>query len=126
VKEHHYESSLFAANAEIGGALFDNDKFSLYVAAGPYFFSGRCNPSIWGGELRVQPQIKDYLAVNLRYNYDTVFRNTFQAEFIFSIPLYQMNKKRSWKELSDRKIYQRVERFDVIPLCRRSCWQTNY
>ena len=117
-----WENPDYFANIEFGGVAAKAKWGSIYLAMGPYFLKGKCSGAIWGGEFRMRPQITDYLAIDVRYNYDSLFRSSVQAEFIFSIPLYSIYKARKWGDLTDDQIYRRVERLDVIPLCRGSCW----
>jgi hypothetical protein len=129
------EGVSYGYNAEFGYYLSGikptsgENAFLLYLATGPYYLARRCHDHTVGGKVRLRPQYRDYLALDLSYSYDTVFRSVFQAEIIVTIPLYQMfsKKKRAPHcNLSDRQIYQPIERFEVMPLGKRSCWRTNF
>jgi hypothetical protein len=122
------EAVSYAFNAEAGWLAYDSDTFLLYVAGGPYYLAQKFSQkAVLGGEIRIQPQIRDYFALNLKYNYDGWFKSVFQAEIIVSFPLYQLcPKNMAPASLTARQIYQRVERFEVMPLARRSCWSTNW
>ncbi len=125
-----YESVSFAFNAEVGYYFVNTCSFFLYGAAGPYYIAGRkCHSKTRGGKARIRPQYKDYIALDLSVSYDPLFQTVWQAELIFSLPLYQLSYSKSSKGpcgISNRQIYQPVERFEVMPLGRRDCWTTNY
>lgn len=99
-------------NAEFGYLIADCGPFYLYSAIGPYYIiSCECKERQRGGMLRIVPQYKDYVALNLKFSYDSLFRAIFQAELIISLPLYQMHVPERYPcNLSNRQIYQRVER----------------
>ncbi len=125
VKRDHQKVS-YGFNAELGAYPVKTCSFLMYLAAGPYSISGRpCKLRTIGVEARIRPQYKDYFALDLSYNWDPLFLSVFQAEFIFYIPLYQFSKRRPIgncaRGLTLRQIYQNVERFDVMPLGRRTC-----
>ncbi len=124
-----YEFVAYNFNAEIGAFTTCQD-FLFYVAGGPYFFSGHFNDSTsWGGRLRARVQFLDYVALEGSYSHDSIFHSIFQGEIILSLPFYQFA---NWKDkkapckITDRQIYQPVERFDVVPLHRRNCWISNF
>lgn len=102
----------YTYNAEIGYLIADCGPFFLYSALGPYYIiSCECKERQRGGMLRIVPQYKDYLALNLKFSYDSFFKAIFQAELIISLPLYQLRvPERNPCGLTNRQIYQRVER----------------
>ncbi len=92
------------------------------------FYSGRPGESkTVGVEARIRPQYKDYVALDLSYNWDPLFHAVYQAEIILYAPLYQLSKRRPVgscnRNLTLRQIYQNVERFNVMPLGRHTCLQ---
>lgn len=102
----------YAFNAEVGYLAVRSKSFLLYTAIGPYYITAsECEERKRGVMLRVVPQYKDYLALNLKFSYDPVFRAIFQAELIISLPLYQINvPEKAPCGITNRQIYQRVER----------------
>ena len=77
-----------------------------------------------GGKVRLRPQYKDYIALDLSFIHDNVFGSIFQVEVIFSLPLYQLNYIKDKKGpcgISNRKVYQPIQRFWVMPLSERCC-----
>ena len=128
--EFTYEAVSYSFNAEVGWLAINSQYILLYFAGGPYYIAGRtCRDTTRGGEFRVQPQYKDYLAVNCIVSFDSLFKTVFQAEVILHLPLYLLSKKISKKEtcgLTARQIYQPVSRFEVMPLSRCSCWNSNF
>ncbi len=123
------ESSFYSFNAEFGWLMINSDPFLLYWATGPYYLSGKFNDRAAGWEMRMRPQIRDYFAIDFKVSYDPLFKTVFQAQIFVTIPLYQLSssKRKSGPcGMTDRQIYQPVERFEVPPIKRRSCWKTNY
>jgi len=123
------EFAAYTYNAEIGYQLINSNTFPLYIAAGPYYFSGEFDTTAMGGKVRLRPQYKDYIALDLSFSHDRVFGSIFQAEVIFSLPLYQLSYIKDKKGpcgISNRKVYQPVERFWVMPLSERCCWKANF
>ena len=127
----HYrseESVAYGFNAEVGYLIVRSDRFLLYSAAGPYYLSKKNNMNTQGWEFRLRPQYKDYLAVDLELSYDPLFNWIFQGRFILSLPLYQIACKKNEAPcgLTNRQIYQPIERFEIIPLRRRCCVDSNF
>ncbi len=123
------ESISYSFNGELGCLLIkDWGDFSLYAAAGPYFIARAiCNDGVVGAEARLRPQYKDYLALDMSWRYDQLFDTIWQVEVIFTLPLYQIsNQNKHPCQISDRQIYQPIQRFEVMPLSKRNCWYTNY
>jgi hypothetical protein len=123
------ESVSYSFNAEIGFLVFDScHGLSLYLAGGPYFMArGKCDEGVPGGEVRIKPQYKDYVAVDASWRYDHMFKNIWQVAVIFDLPLYQITAPRRYPcGLRDWQIYQPIDRFEVMPLSMRTCWQTNF
>ena len=127
--ERKEELISWGCNAEIGWLAVNKKSFFLYAAAGPYYLERKCHGKSWGGEMRIRPQYKDYLALDLSLSYDAFYKTVFQAELIFSIPLYQLNSKK-YKQapcgITEREIYQPIQRFEVMSLGNRSCWEFNF
>ncbi len=123
------ETTTYGFNGEVGWTAVNSNYWALYVAGGPYYLGRKSNcleKSILGGEFRVQPQYKDYFAVDFVLSYDNVYKTVFQAVISFNLPLYQISPLRSGICLRDRQVYQPVERFEIIPLGRCSCWKFNF
>ena len=129
------EGVSYGYNAEVGYYFLGikpatgEKPFLLYGAIGPYYLARKCHDETLGGRVRLRPQYKDYFALDLSYSYDPVYRSVFQAEIIVSLPLYQMFSgptRRGPCGMSDRQVYQPIERFEVMPLGKRSCWHTNF
>ena len=123
------EFAAYTYNAMIGYQLINSDAFSLYLAAGPYYFSGEFDTTAMGGKVSVRPQYKDYLVVDLSFSHDNVFGSIFQVEVVFSLPLYHLKFVKNQKGpcgIPNSKIYQPVERFWVMPLSENCCWKSNF
>ena len=125
-KEKVEKVEAYSFNAEVGWLAVNGKKFLLYTAIGPYALSKRCcgNETL-GGKFRLKPQYKDYIAVDFILSYDPLFKTVFQAEFVLNFPLYQF-RARKCSNLSERQIYQPIERFEIIPLEKRCFSESNF
>ena len=126
----HIESISYSFNAEAGYLIYATkcEEFSLYGAAGPYFLArAKCNDGVVGAEARLRPQYKDYVALDLSWRYDRLFQTIWQIEIILNLPLYQISRQNKCPcSITDRQIYQPIQRFEVMPLSKRTCWHTNF
>ncbi|MDE3045277.1 MAG: inverse autotransporter beta domain-containing protein [Verrucomicrobiota bacterium] len=126
------EITTYGFNAEVGWLAVNSKNFLLYTAAGPYYLTTKCNgcfnfDTIFGGRVRIRPQYKDYIALDLSFSHDPTFNTIWEATFIISLPLYQIaNQNERPCGLTDRQIYQPIERFETMPLGTQSCWTQNY
>jgi hypothetical protein len=122
-----WEDVSYTFSAEVGYMMLRSKYLLFYLAAGPYYIAGRdCYLNTVGGKARIRPQYKDYIALDLSISHDPLFETIWQAEVIVYFPLYQIGNQRKSRCLSDRQVYQPVERFEVMPLMRESCWKTNF
>lgn len=129
ITNQRHEITTYGFNAEVGWLAIASKNFLFYTAAGPYYLTrnSRCFEPIRGGRVRVRPQYKDYIALDASYAYDSNFNSVWELTFIIYLPLYQItNQNERPCRLTDRQIYQPIERFEIMPLGNRSCWQTNY
>ena len=126
------EAISYAFDAEIGYLSFlliGDTKLLLYTAVGPYYIAGRCcHASTQGIRARIRPQYKDFIAFEMSVNYDSLFETIWQGQVIISLPLYQIGRSTNKGpcNLSNRQIYQPVNRFEVMPLGRSDCWDSNF
>lgn len=124
------EFSFQGFNGEAGFMAVKSNNFLLYMAAGPYYLQGKHDMQSWGGRFRFRPQFRDYLALEFSMSHDHIFQTRYQGEIILNLPLYDFFFKKNKKKrkcVSDRQIYQPVERFEIIPLKRRCLgWETNF
>ncbi len=123
------ESISYSFNAEIGWLMFElPESFLLYAAAGPYFIARtKFDEGVVGVEVRLRPQYRDYLALDLSWRYDHLFETIWQVGIIFNLPLYQIGgRNKTPCSLTDRQIYQPIQRFEVMPLSKKTCWETNF
>ncbi len=121
------EFPYYSSNFEIGYLVANGKNILLYAATGPYFLSGKFHHHATGWEGRIRPQYKDYLAVDLAVSYDGVFKTIYQATVILYLPLYRLCPKNKGPcGITDRQIYQPIERFEVTSIGRRRCWKFNW
>jgi hypothetical protein len=129
ITHQRHEITTYGFNAEVGYLAVASKNFLFYTAAGPYYLTRNscCFEPIRGGRVRVRPQYKDYIALDASYSYDSNFNSVWELTFIVYLPLYQItNQNERPCRLTDRQIYQPIERFEIMPLGNRSCWQTNF
>lgn len=125
------EFATYGFNAEVGWLAVKQKGFLLYMATGPYYLSRStcCFDPMRGAEFRIRPQFKDYFAIEGKVSWDSVYSWVYQTQFILSLPLYAVNRDQKAKtpcRISERQIYQPVERFEVMPLGRKQCWTQNF
>lgn len=125
---HVCEFTNYGYNLEVGYLIVNSKNFLLYAAAGPYYLARKSHHHhTRGWEARIRPQFRDYLAVDLSISHDPVFETVYQAAVILYLPLYQICRKNKGPcGITDRQIYQPIERFELMPLGRRDCWKYNW
>jgi hypothetical protein len=126
-----FKSTCVFDDYEVGWLAIASKNFLLYTAAGPYYLTRKSCcfnfEPIRGGRIRVRPQYKDYFAVDVSVTHDSTFNTVWQTVFIVSLPFYQMaNQNEKPCRLTDRQIYQPIEREEIMSLGLRSCWQQNF
>ena len=129
ITEKKYEATTYGYNLEVGWLTIDSKNFLLYTAAGPYYLTSKscCFKSTIGGKIRMRPQYKDYLALDVSYYRDCNSHSIWETTFILSLPLYQItNQNERPCRLTDRQIYQPIERLEIMTLGKRCCWTQNY
>jgi hypothetical protein len=119
------EVALYGANIEVGRTFTKTQNSFLYIAAGPYYFNGGCDLNIKGGEIRIHPQYKDYLSLDVMVSYDNEYHLSVQGEVAITLPLYDLSEGNNCG-FSKRIVYQPVKRFEVMQLGRCCCWETNF
>ncbi len=127
-KQHHMiisvkkEFAMTGTNAEAGYHFHAGQHIDLYAAAGPYYFAGDGKHAI-GGQGRLYGTIWDYVGLEVKGSYDTVFKGIVQGEISFIIPFSGKKhvKKREGMSCSRdkalrKRAYQRVDRQEIIVL----------
>ncbi len=125
----NFEMTTYAFNAEIGWTAVNSKYWMLYLAGGPYYLGrhSQCmDKPIFGGEFRIQPQYKDYFAVDFIVSHDDIYKTVFQCVATVILPLYKIKPLNRGVCLYDRQVYQPVERFEIMPIGGCSCWKFNY
>jgi hypothetical protein len=121
------EFTSYGYNLEVGYLAVKSRDFLVYAAGGPYYLARKNFQKTFGGEVRLRPQYKNYLALDLILSHDPVFQTVFQASIILYLPLYQIASQKAGPCcITDRQIYQPIERFEVMPLGKRCCWKSNW
>lgn len=116
-------------DAEVGWLAVRGKEFRLYAGAGPYGFDGCCSSGHrCGWSVRVRPQWRDIIALDVRVSHDSWFKTIVHTKLSLTAPLYELksNKGNHAHKLTDRDVYQPVIRSEGLPMCRRSCWRANF
>ncbi len=120
----------YSTNLAFVFPIIQAGQFLLLGEAQPYFISAkRFNVKSGGISIGILPQVSDYLFLNFNVSYDSVFGTIYQAQVILSLPLYSFSSSKHKKGpcgLSNRQIYQRVMRNNMIILDKFCCWSSNY
>lgn len=128
INEKH-EITTYGFNAEVGWLMISSKNFLLYTAAGPYYLTRRSCffEPLRGGRVRIRPQYRDYCALDVSFFHDSTFNSIWEITFFINLPLYQIAKQNERPCcLTDRQIYQPIERFEIMSLGNRSCWTQNF
>ena len=127
--QRKYEFMYTGFNADIGCRGIVTKNWQVYLTGGTYYLKGDCHFSAWGFRMGIRPQFKDYIALDLSVSHDHIFETVYQGQIIFSLPLYGFGAQKNKKGpcgITQRQIYQPVERFDIIPVSRVCCWDQNF
>ena len=125
-----YQFAMKGGNAELGFHFGKSDFYDFYAAFGPYSFSGKIGPQIWGGKGRFVFRYKEYLTLELSNSYDKMFRNRFQGQITLTLPFgsgscaNQIDSGNSccMPDVLLSRMVQPVERQEIIVLgCKRNC-----
>ncbi|MBS0616385.1 MAG: inverse autotransporter beta domain-containing protein [Verrucomicrobia bacterium] len=127
-KQHHMiislkkEFAMIGTNAEAGYHFNAGRHVDLYAAAGPYYFAGESKYAI-GGQGRLYGTIWDYVGLEVKGSYDSVFKGIIQGEISIIIPFSgkKQVKKREGRSCARdtalrKRAYQRVDREEIIVL----------
>ena len=127
--QRKYEFMYTGFNADIGCRGIVTKSWQVYLTGGTYYLSGKCHFNAWGFRIGIRPQFKDYIALDLSVSHDHIFNTVYQGQIIFSLPLYSFGSQKNKTGpcgITQRQIYQPVERFDIIPVSRVCCWDQNF
>jgi len=114
------QSTMKGFNVETGATFFkgffchDEIDWSIYGAAGFYYFDQETGGGRWGGELRLKGQLTRYLFIEIEGCYDRSMNFAAQWRIGINIPLYP------W---TSNKIGQRYKQKDSCPFLLP--WQLN-
>ena len=112
-----------------GYYIVNTSPFQIYLAAGPYWFTGKFFKDVWGGQLTVRPQIMDYIEIEFNMSHDRILKTCYQGSIILTLPLYSYSSKIKKKKgpcgMANRQIYQPVRRDELILLLQKCCWDVN-
>jgi hypothetical protein len=82
-----FQFAMSGVNLEFGANFAKSSDFEFYAAAGTYYFNDKCGSSMWGGKGRLVARFKEYITLELSDSYDKIFKNRFQCQLTFSVPL---------------------------------------
>jgi hypothetical protein len=120
-----YEYALAGLNAEGGAHVNCLEKLSLYLAAGPYYLTGK-GSSTWGGQFRASIRMLDYVKIEGNVSYDHLFKWVGQGQLglCFSFGgkkarLKQQSNSCNTPCILTERSYLPVERFEIIPVDKK-------
>lgn len=123
------EFANYFVDASAGYYIVNSNAFQIYLAAGPYWFTGKFFNNVWGGQLTIRPQIMDYIELEFNMSYDKVLKTCYQGSIVLTLPLYNyssaIKKKKGPCGMANRQIYQPVRRDEMILLLQKCCWHIN-
>jgi hypothetical protein len=80
------EFAMKGADGEFGWHLLKpQEDYTLYAAAGPYYYNGE-NKHAWGGKVRVEGRITPYVTLEVSDSFDNIFHNIVQGQVSINIP----------------------------------------
>lgn len=135
----HYDGPFFAQSkqndvglnhveANAGYYLIYGKYFQVYASAGPYYFWGKFDTSVWGGRAFIRPQYRDIISVELSVSHDRLYETIYQVNVVLSLPLYNfssaLKRKKGPCGIPNRQIYQPLD--PMIPLRCQCCWKANF
>ena len=86
-KRHKFEYAYSGFDAEIGMPLWNCCDFSLYGAAGPYYYGRSHVHHFFGGTARLELDWRSILSLQVRVSYDKVYSTCVQGTIQVSLPL---------------------------------------
>lgn len=114
------EFAMRGVNAEAGYHFQKIKNYDLYAAAGPYYFNKKGTNAI-GGEARFSATFNNYLKLEAKGSYDSVFKWIGQGQISFDISIGSPKKTRQnsdWRctrqNLLRQRAYQPVDRDEII------------
>ncbi|MBS0647857.1 MAG: hypothetical protein JSS10_01375 [Verrucomicrobia bacterium] len=80
------EFAMKGADAEFGWHLLKpHEDYTLYAAAGPYYYNGE-RKHAWGGKVRVEGRVTTYVTLEVSDSYDNIFHNIVQGQVSINVP----------------------------------------
>lgn len=103
--------------------------FDLYGAIGAYYYAKRRDVrNEYGSQARLEARFLNYFAFEIKGGFDEIYHGMAQGTLAVAIPLDLIfNKCRNACETScpnDRRIYQSVNRQEIIALSKKQCCMT--
>jgi hypothetical protein len=80
------EFAFTGVDGEVAWHFNPYEDINFYLGAGPYYFKGRLEKSAWGGKVRLEAKITDYITLQGIYSYDRVFHSRGSGELALNIP----------------------------------------
>ncbi|MBS0647856.1 MAG: right-handed parallel beta-helix repeat-containing protein [Verrucomicrobia bacterium] len=89
------EFAMKGADAEFGWHLLKpQEDYTLYAAAGPYYYNGE-RKHAWGGKVRVEGRVTPYVTLEVSDSYDNIFHNIVQGQVSINVPFGGKIQKKS-------------------------------
>ena len=114
-----YKAGMWGLDTEVGMYLINKCCFSLYAAAGPYYYGSQCCNHLIGGMGRMKLDFNRYLSVGASVTHDRLFHTRFQGEIVLSLPLCYAARCCAF-------FFEPVRRNPIIVAEKICCWTTNF
>ncbi len=114
------EVPLQGADVEIGRSIFDFRHVELYGATGAYYYRDICQ-NVFGGKLRFNARVFQYLSLDYMMTCDSVFGTKIQGQVGLTFQFGCKSKNPMQKKLS-----QPVRRNEIIVLDQYCRWSQNF
>ena len=100
-RKKEYEFAMKGADAEVGMHLIKPSKdYTLFAGIGPYYYDGYFGKHAWGGKVRVQAKLTEYVFFEISDSYDSIFHNKFQGQVSLSVPLGKKLTKKPYTKFT--------------------------
>lgn len=109
-------------DAEVGVPFHPGDDFTLYGAAGPYYYSRTHHHHLFGGFGRLELDWKSLLSLQVRASYDNHYKTQIQGLIQISLPLDFFYIHCS----CDESLFARVKRLGIILTDSCCDWSWNW
>jgi hypothetical protein len=92
ILKSHQQRAMTGGDAEVGVHITQSTHYDLYSAVGTYYFHAS-HASSWGGRTRLLGRYKEYVALEVAYSWDHLFRSIVQGSVALTYPFGKKLKR---------------------------------